>query len=273
MANIDFFAWAVPAFISGSPVDHTWVTTFDNRLHSYPDEHAVATAGEHYWFCWGSYHPHGGTPAIPSGFLGKQKGSLPLAKCLVLENANSSHFAAARGTIFTYGVDGVCHQLANQVLYATKGSGGPMTVRPARGYAASTFLYGTYGLQAAAWASKILSCVGGSHPPSAVTKGAASSMQVADDFEAHAREMLVGEPELLAKLLSLRDDVQRYAAQPMPSFAPPTADTLNARNQHLIDQAAILLGPEKFSAVFGMEPGEKIQLVDPNVTSLSQPPN
>ena len=30
-----------------------------------------------------------------------------------------NEFFPARGTIFTYGVDGVCHQLANQAHYAT----------------------------------------------------------------------------------------------------------------------------------------------------------
>ena len=64
-----------------------------------------------------------------------------LAKCLVAPNANSQTVAAARGTIFTYGIDGVCHQLANQVLYATGiGAVAPLTVRNARGYIASTFL-------------------------------------------------------------------------------------------------------------------------------------
>jgi hypothetical protein len=38
MAGTMLYAWAVPAFISESPVDHTWVTTYDNRVHSYPDD-------------------------------------------------------------------------------------------------------------------------------------------------------------------------------------------------------------------------------------------
>ena len=63
-----------------------------------------------------------------------------------------------RGTVFSYGVDGVCHQLANQVLYATGSGGAPLTMARARGYMASTFIYGTYGLQHAAWANKLASC-------------------------------------------------------------------------------------------------------------------
>ena len=86
-----------------------------------------------------------------------------------------------------------------------------------------------------------------------------------DDFDDHAREVLSGEPELLNKLLSLKAEVQSFAAQPLPGFLPPDAETLNMRNQHLIDQAAILLGAEKFELVFGMKPREKILLVDPKL--------
>ena len=75
-----------------------------------------------------------------------------------IRTPDSRSAPAARGTIYVYGVDGVCHQLANQVLYATSGT--RLTVNKARGYFFSTYLYGTYGLQHAAWASKIASCCG-----------------------------------------------------------------------------------------------------------------
>src|SRR5437879_4160032 len=124
------YAWTVPAFTSGSPVDHTWVTTYDNRVNVYPNDAAVIAAQQFYWYCWGAFHPNGGTPSIPDGFIGSQTGDLALAQCLVQVNADSRTVPAARGTIFIYGVDGVCHQLANQVLYATGTSTVPqLTVR------------------------------------------------------------------------------------------------------------------------------------------------
>jgi hypothetical protein len=139
MANrIPLYAWAVPAFTADSPVDHTWVTTYDNRTNAYPNDQAVAAAGQFYWYCWGAFHVQGGTPGNPRGFLGRKAGDLALARCLVTANADSRTVPAARGTIFTYGVDGVCHQLANQVLYSTGGA--PLTVSRARGYMASTFI-------------------------------------------------------------------------------------------------------------------------------------
>jgi hypothetical protein len=260
-----FYAWAVPAFTTGSPVDHTWVTIFDNQTSNYSNINAVRAAGQCYWFCWGGYHAKGHTPVNPTGALGNKSGSLPLAKCLVKPNADSRVDAAACGTIFTYGVDGVCHQLANQVLYATKTSTGLLTVSKARGYWASTFVYGTYGLQQAAWAAKIRSCSGVKKAPPKAAGGVQKMMGLPDDFEEHVRDVLAGEPEMLNKLLSLTAEVRSFAAQPIPGFLPPNAETLNSRNQHLIDQAAILLGPKRFEQVFGMKPGDKISLVDPTL--------
>jgi hypothetical protein len=56
--------------------------------------------------------------------------------------------SAEGGTTFTYGVDGVCHQLANQALYATSiGGAAPLTVARASGYWVSTAIYGSHGLR------------------------------------------------------------------------------------------------------------------------------
>jgi hypothetical protein len=87
-----------------------------------------------------------------------------------------------------------------------------------------------------------------------------------DDFELRARRVLEpDDPKLLADLLALRADVHRFAAQRWPGATSPSAEALNARNQHLLDQAAALLGPEKFEAIFGFPPGRKVMLVDPTI--------
>lgn len=263
------FAWAVPAFTASAPVDHTWVTTYDARVTPYPSIEEVAAAGEFYWYCWGSFHASGGTPNNPTGFLGQQSGNLVLARCLVDPNADSRTVPAARGTIFTYGVDGVCHQLANQVLYATGTAGAaPLTVCEARGYMASVFIYKKYGLQEEAWLNQIAKCGGQlpGGPPMAATAPGTPMSGSPDDFEAHAREVLKhDDPKLLSDLLSLRADVQRFSAQRWPGLTAPDAETLNARNQHMLDQAAKLLGPQRFEAIFGFAPDQKIDLVDPSI--------
>jgi hypothetical protein len=266
---VSLYAWATPAFVAGSPFDHTWVTTYNNRRHHYPDAGAVSAAGKDYWFCWGGYHAKGATPDNPTGALGHRAGNVALARCLVQSNADSRSAPAARGTVYVYGVDGVCHQLANQVLYATRRP--HLTVRKARGYAASSFLYGTYGLLHSAWAAKVASCaslVRATSPSRAAVggRGVLKMPGLPDDFEDHAREILGRDsPELLAKLLALKTEVQSYLAQKIPGIQPPDAETLNARNQHLLNEAARLLGPERFEQVFGFPVGERINLVDPSI--------
>jgi hypothetical protein len=262
------YAWAVP--VPELPVaDHTWVTTYDNRATAYPDIGQVATAGAFYWYCWGGFHPSGGAPNNPTGFLGQQSGNLALAQCLVEANADSDTAPAARGTIFTYGVDGVCHQLANQVLYSTRvGNAAPLTVRNARFYMFSLLIYGPYGHQHGAWWNQIAKCGGQPiQPPGAPQMAAATppGPELPDEFEAHASEVLRDDPKLLGDLLALRADVHRFAAQRWPGFTAPDADTLNARNRHLLDQAAKLLGPQRFEAIFGFPPDQKIDLVDPRI--------
>ena len=263
--DVVLYAWVSPAFSAGSPVDHTWVTTYDNRASAYSSDQAVSAAGEFYWYCWGDFRAQGGTPARPDGLLAQQAGGIALARCLVMANADSRMVPAARGTIFTYGVDGVCHQLANQVLFATGvNEAAPLTCNGARGYMASAFIYGTYGLQNAAWANRIASC--GGAPEIALAGGGATVPSLPDDFEARARRVLEEQdPKLLSNLLALRADTRRFAAQQWPGGAAPSAEALNARNQHFLDEAARLLGPDKFKGIFGFSPDEKIQLVDPTI--------
>lgn len=261
-----FYAWVVPAYFTGSPVDHTWVTSYDNRAHPYADIAAVKKAGQSNWYCWGDFHASGGASGHPDGFVGSRNGAGPVATCLVQPNRSCDDSPAARGTIFKYGLDGVCHQLANQVLSATGTKGkAPLTVKGVRGYAVSTFLYGTYGLQQAAWQSKLENCAGikplRRMPPTAEER----MEEFPDDFEENARAALSDKPELLARLMALRSDVTAYAARRIPGFYPPDAAFLNARNQHLLDQAAALLGPEDFYKVFGVEPGERVDVVDPTI--------
>jgi type II secretory pathway predicted ATPase ExeA len=95
-------------------------------------------------------------------------------------------------------------------------------------------------------------------------------MQEPDDFTKHASKVLAGEPELLNRLLSLRSEVQMFTAQRMPASVPPPAEYLNARNQHLLEEAALLLGPDKFEKVFGFKPDEKINLVDPSLYQVDR---
>jgi hypothetical protein len=129
------FAWAIPADVPGSPVDHTWVTSYDNRITVFNDIQSVLAAKESFWYAWGNFHPKGGTPVNPTGYLGSREGTLGVSDCTASSNADCRDVPSARGTIFAFGVDGVCHQLTNQILYSTRTSTlQPVTVSNARGY-------------------------------------------------------------------------------------------------------------------------------------------
>jgi hypothetical protein len=55
-----FFAWARSVDVPGVRIDHTWVTTYDNRAKLFTDIDAVVANGESYWYAWGYFHPQGG---------------------------------------------------------------------------------------------------------------------------------------------------------------------------------------------------------------------
>jgi hypothetical protein len=137
---VELYAWMTPAFVQGSPVDHTWVTTYDNRAQTYRDIAAVIAAQQDYWYCWGAYHAKGGASGRPDGFVVSGNGDLALARCLVQPNADSQAVYAARGTIFTYGVDGVCHQLGQPDATGVSGAP-PVTVAGVNGYWISSAIY------------------------------------------------------------------------------------------------------------------------------------
>lgn len=265
---VKLYAWAVPGFFSASPVDHTWVTTYDNRADHLASVRQVIAAKQCFWFCWGDFHIQGGTPANATGFLGEAKGDLAQALCLVQPNVSSNEIEAARGTIFRYARDGVCHQLANQVLYATgRDRAQPLTVAEARGYMFSSFRYGTYGLNDVAWRTKLDACSPRGRR-SREKRGSAQMTRKRDDFETRAREVLKGEGRaLLPKLLELRTQAQRLSSRQWSKSQAPTAEEINASNQEMFDRAAALLGPENFEKIFGAPAYKEISLVDPQFLS------
>lgn len=188
------------------------------------------------------------------------------AKC------DSRQVVAARGTIFRYGRDGVCHQLANQILYASGGDGvAPLTVASARGYMFSSFRYGTYGQNDAAWKRKRDSCSPRRRRPQRGS-GGVQMTRSPDDFETRAREVLGRQnPKLLSQLLALRTQTRRLSVRQWSKSHTPSAKELNAGNQEMFDRAADLLGPDKFERIFGFPPYQKIDLVDPQFMEQQVP--
>ncbi|VWB80375.1 hypothetical protein BLA14095_03710 [Burkholderia lata] len=262
MIAVQLFAWAVPAYFKGSVVDHTWVTTYDNRLNFYNSVADVVAAGEHYWFSWGIYRSAGATPVIPDGFLAAQSGDVPYARCLCKPDVDSGLDHAARGTVFRYGRDGVCHQLANQILWATAlAAPRPATVRKARGYWVSNALFGPYGTRHTAWAMKKRSC-------SNLSGDDVMSPDV-DDFQQHLRSVLTGQQAekkiqaLMRRRSAFMERVERMQA--LPDERAPSASQLNEMYSSFLREAAHILGDHDFELVFGESPQEEMNIVDPAI--------
>lgn len=144
------FAWANALSFPAAIFDHTFVTDYDFKNGQYP---AGPPAGDNYWYCWGVYHP-----SADHGMIANQSGDGTIASNLVTSNVAPPAFPGGVGTqdgsIEYYGVDGVCHMVANQVLFATgSGTEEPAMVSKANGYRVSSFLYTDYGLNTSDWDS------------------------------------------------------------------------------------------------------------------------
>lgn len=240
------FIWLADAFRDGSPVDHTWVTTFDLRKNEHKSEQAIYAANELYWFCYGLLR-------LKGRFLASQFGERSLSGCLVEPNARSEESDPAKGAIFQYGWHGMCHQLANQVLFSTGIKGPPLTVKGARGYVQSLYLYGPYGRNVDDWENRKKRCAIQS------PHGDEAEMNK-DDFEERARQVLgKTRPDLLHDLMALR-------AEAMGDEPPANASAavINRRNQVWFDKAAKLLGHERYAKIFEMPPGP-VNLINPEI--------
>ena len=262
------WAWATPTPNKRSPIDHTWVTDYDNRIDHPPEDiAAVIGSSANYWFCWGAFHKRGNSPQAPKGFLGSSAAGLAFANCLCTSNAQSAYDKPTCGTVSLYGIEGVCHQLANQILWATGSpSHRPLTVGLARGYGASTFFYGAYGLQHHAWATRKASCakVPPGQPTSTTMNGSPSPTD--DEFAEQAATILSkrGADNKLPALLALRRQAQEKLLNARQETGI-SASTLNEMHRFFLGRAATLLNDTEFADIFGIAKSDvpNVELVDP----------
>lgn len=145
MADITLHSWAHPLEIAPF-LDHTWVTNF-------PEPNSANPPPEHYWYCWGIVHTEA-REELSSGHADEALAtSIQPSNTPALEPGEPNYAPSnTSGSIVYYGLDGVCHQTANQVLASTGSSEmEPVRVHGAHGYPLSTFLFSTYGLNSEGW--------------------------------------------------------------------------------------------------------------------------
>ncbi|MCD4502390.1 hypothetical protein [Chromobacterium vaccinii] len=280
------YAWACPAFIEGFPMDHTWVTSYDNRVLKYKDIAEVIRNNGLYWFCWGDFHPKGERHEKDTGFLGSANGDYNYSSCICAPNLDSRQHAEARGTIYYYGVDGVCHQLANQILWSSASLGHPpLTVSQALGYRTTKALYGEYGVNVQDWELKKSQC---SRPESSVDSGALGVIAVAkqpestgrrempatrDSFEDEASSILKSfhQEDKLDILISLRRAHQAKLMELRKQIASGKkidASEINAMHNQFFRQVEKLIHPDAFQQLFGMPIETVANVVDQRVVDM-----
>ena len=264
------YAWVTPAFVTGAPVDHTWVTTYDSGLTMYDGLADLIAAGEHYWFCGGDFHKLGES----DDFTGGQLLQLPFqaaSLCLVPPDDKTSV-----GTVVDYGIDGVCHQMANQVLFP---SGGRVT--GARGYKLSSAIFGTFGRRAGEWQKNCGHC---QMPSPAFARAPASARPLQPArfrplLSSRARYFFEGGtnttlPLALSRLTdALHQDIDQigFALPTRHETAPARAGKLNQRiNAFLMEVAKTVNNDDFFRSAFDLEPGEEINLIDPELFVFPQ---
>ncbi len=251
------YAWVKPAFVTGAPVDHTWVTTYDSGVTMYNSIEELATAGEHYWFCRGDFHKLG----VSDSFAGGQILQVPFhpgSLCLVKPDDQASC-----GTVVDYGIDGVCHQIANQVLFPAGGK-----VTDARGYKLSSAIFGTFGRRAGEWQDNCGQCnmlsiaiARSSRPPRFKPLLASRARYFFEGGTTVALQM-----SQLTDALHLDIDQIGFAAPTRHETAQARAEALNRRiSAFLQDVAETVQNDDFFRPAFGLEPGDEVNLIDPEL--------
>lgn len=264
---MQLYAWVTPAFISkGSPVDHTWVTSYDSRKNQLSSISGIINAREHYWYCRGSFHKQG-QPYAPIVTAIPSSGA---ATCLV-----DSNNAKSSGTVHWYGIDGVCHQVSNQVLYVTStpAGGKPRIVSAARGYKLSSALFNTYGRREAEWDAVRLKC--GVAPNSIHARNWRISLlrkRMAYTLNLSLRDLHVlrleqSRRELLANL----DDIG-FATRELNETIESRVYKMNERINSFLHFASEEFDDKMgFTNIFGVSPGEEISLIDPSLFEFPNP--
>lgn len=245
------FAWVTPAAVEGSPVDHTWVTSYDSNTSALTDLNAVIDNGQFYWFCWGRFYING-NPRWPL----LTATTTSMSNCLVGANSPTE-----RGTIQWYGIHGVCHQVANQIIYPTR-----QRVSAARGYRASSAIWGSYGRSDLAWNERRRQCTTG-------TSSLSSHSMSARILYTRARYYLGAESHIPQELERQRklllDDIDEigFARRGVGERTADRVNALNLRIATFLGNAMTLLGDrsEIFVKLFGVEPDVEMNLIDPEL--------
>lgn len=255
MADV-LYVWANP-LRRFKRFDHTWVTSYDA-----PFSCTKGGPPPHYWYCWGACHAAG--PGTTARLLSSAPADLGTAHCLCKpDDAVARPGRASVGGINLYGIQGVCHQLANRILFATTTSP-PLTVTGARGYDDSRDVFGTYGKNVREWRHRVKRCTGRD----------IAFPTVPEEFMTRLRQEL---PNLSQ---ATRDELQRTHSRLLQYHEELCIDalagTINGRSfadatndiyQEARQAWAATINTNDFLFFFQTTPGEPVNIIDPDIAA------
>ena len=246
---MQLYVWRKRTPIALYLADHTWVTSYDIRTNNYSDIDQVISAQESYWYCKGDFHSHG-------DFIGKINYSSPYANCLVTPN-NSIN---GNGSIIRYGIDGVCHQVSNQVLYRSKNPFSNLRVDKARGYKLSSSIFETYGLNKDMWQQNKINCLSNTF-----TKNQKSLLMIrANEFaRKHNINMnIIKDLENRRLMLLTSLESEGTAIRGITESVNQRVEKMNLLIREYTITASNLINNDFYKYIFGIEPGVRIDIID-----------
>lgn len=248
------FVWVKPAGVKGSPVDHTWVTTYDSRQVMYNTVADVLNAKEHYWYCKGFFHLLGVSTSYSDGCILE----VPIhaaSFCLVGPNIR-----AEAGTIHVYGLDGVCHQVSNQILYPTG-----RNVRAARGYKLSTAIFGTFGRQWDEWQAQIVNCQANAIQTQRRVPDKSLLLRRAQ-YAFGTDSPIPMQLDVLRNIMLDDIDTIGYAVRGQNETIEERVTKLNYRISTFLNEVANIVQNDAFYySAFGLHKNEEVNIIDPEL--------
>lgn len=242
------------------------MTSYDIRLSPYANVGQVLNANECYWFCRGDFWS---TPRVPEPLVYGIPTSGAAACLVVPNNRNES------GTVLVYAIDGVCHQVANQVLYVTANIpvGRPLTVSKARGYTLSSLLYGTYGRREQEWDQARINC--GVKPINAWRRRGLTSLlsrRMAYCLNTSTNDPNVMDLERRRRALLLEIDTIGFRQQlPNETVQQRVAELNFAINNFLREAEEFLPDDNHLLRVLGIERSQEAFVIDPELFQFQNP--
>jgi len=243
------YTWRKRTPIALGLADHTWVTSYDLRVHNYHNITQVIHAQECYWYSRGDFHTHG-------DFIGRVNYDSIFANCLVPPNDK----VKGNGSIIRYGIDGVCHQVSNQVLYRSRYPSRNLRVNKARGYKLSSAIFGTYGLNNNRWAKNKKNCFSSSffNMTKSLITIRANNFSKNNNIDKSIMKYLEAERLILLNFI----EIEGTAVKGLLESKDERVEKMNLLIFNYLLIVSSSINEQLYKYIFGLDPGIRMDIID-----------